>query len=181
MLWVTRENVHVDRVACPWLINRFIDARAQFVFLPKVEVPDFSKKTGAIQFDMGGSAGLDHHKCGNEDHCTFDAIVEKYKLQDDEALERLRKLVRAADTDGLQKEPRAWVLEIIGTGTPLLTRSDQESLESEFPVYDALYAYFQQEIVRERFKADIEEFKTRGEARDFIKQKMNGLKSRALR
>jgi len=178
---VTRENVHVDRVACPWLINRFIDARAQFVFLPKVEVPDFSKKTGAIQFDMGGSAGLDHHKCGNEDHCTFDAIVEKYKLQDDEALERVRKLVRAADTDGLQKEPRAWVLEIIGTGTPLLTRSDQESLESEFPVYDALYAYFQQEIVRERFKADIEEFKTRGEARDFIKQKMNGLKSRALR
>lgn len=181
MLWVTRENVHVDRVACPWLIKRFVDTRAQFVFLPKPEVADFSKKTGAVQFDMGGDAELDHHKCGNEDHCTFDAIVEKHKLQDDEALERVRKLVRAADTDGLQKEPRAWVLEIVGTGVPLLTKSDQESLEKEFPVYDALYAYFQQEIIREKYKSDIEKFKTRGEARDFIKQKMLGLKSRALR
>jgi hypothetical protein len=72
------------------------------------------------------------------------------------------------------------VLEIVGTGVPLLTKSDQESLESEFPVYDAVYAYFQQEIVREKYKTDIEKFKTRGEARDFIKQKMLGLKSRAL-
>jgi len=181
LLWVTREYVHVDRVACPWLIKRFIDARAQFVFLPKDDVGDFSKKTGAIQFDMGGTVELDHHKSGGENRCTFDAIVEKYGLQDDEALERVRKLVRAADTDGLQKEPRAWVLEIVGTGVPLLTKSDQETLETEFPVYDALYAYFQQEIVREKYKADIEKFKTRGEARDFIRQKMLALKSRALR
>ena len=181
MLWITRENVHVDRVASPWLIRKFVDNKAQFIFLPKNDIPEFSKKTGAIPFDMGGTVELDHHKCKGEDHCTFDAIVEKYGLHDDEALERVRKIVRAADTDGLQKEPRAWALEIVGTGVPLLTKSDQETLEREFPVYDALYAYFQQEIVREKYKADIEKFKTRGEARDFIRQKMLGLKSRALR
>jgi len=181
LLWITRENVHVDRVASPWLIRKFVDNKAQFIFLPKNDIPEFSKKTGAIPFDMGGTVELDHHKCKGEDHCTFDAIVEKYNLQDDEALERVRKIVRAADTDGLQKEPRAWALEIVGTGVPLLTKSDQETLEREFPVYDALYAYFQQEIVREKYKADIEKFKTRGEARDFIRQKMLGLKSRALR
>lgn len=180
MLWVTREYVHVDRVACPWLIRRFIDNRAQFIFLPKEQIPEFVRKTGAVPFDTGGGVELDHHKCDGEDHCTFDAIVEKHGLKEDEALQRVRRVVRAADTNGLDKEPRAWALEVVATGVPLLVNSDQEVLEREFPVYDALYAFFQQEIVREKYKADIEKMKTRGETRIFIKGKIRGLKSKML-
>ncbi len=172
MLWVTREYVHVDRVACPWLIKRFIDKRAQFIFLPRAEIPDFVAKTDAIPFDAGSGIELDHHICNGEKHCTFDAIVEKYKLDEDKALGRVRKLVRAADTGGLQAEPLAWALEVIANGVPMLVDSDQEALEKEFPFYDAIYAYFQQEIVRERYKGEIEKLKTRGEKQAFIKQKI---------
>jgi len=172
MIWVTREYVHVDRVACPWLIKRFVDKRAQFIFLPRAEIPEFVTKTGAIPFDTGTGVELDHHVCNGEKHCTFDAIVEKYKLEDDEALQRVRELVRAADTGGLQAEPLAWALEVVSIGVPMLVDSDHEALEKEFPIYDAIYAYFQQEIICKKYQDEIEQLKTRGERQEFIKQKL---------
>ncbi len=177
MLWVTRDYVHIDRVASPWLIKRFVDKQAQFIFLPRDKIADFVEKTGAIPFDTAGiGVELDHHICNNEKHCTFDAIVEKYKLETDGALQRVRKLVRAADTGGIEEEPLAWALEVIAVGTPILLDSDHEALEKEFPVYDAVYAYFQQEIISEKFKDEIKKLKTRGERQSFIKQKLRKLK-----
>jgi len=177
MLWVTRDYVHIDRVASPWLIKRFVDKRAQFVFLPRSEISDFAAKTGAIPFDTAGiGVELDHHVCNDEKHCTFDAIIEKYKLENDQALQKVRKLVRAADTGGIKEEPLAWALEVIAVGTPLLVDSDQEALEREFPVYDAVYAYFQQQIISEDYKDELAKIKTRGERQSFIKQKLHKLK-----
>lgn len=177
MIWVTRDYVHIDRVASPWLIKRFVDKRAQFIFLPKNEISDFVTKTGAIPFDTAGTGvELDHHLCNNEKHCTFDAIIEKYKLENDEALQEVRKLVRAADTGKIKEEPLAWALEVIAVGTPLLVDSDHEALEREFPVYDAVYAYFQQRIISKNYKAELAKFKNRGERQAFIKKKLHELK-----
>ena len=177
MLWVTRNYVHIDRVASPWLIKRFVDKSAQFIFLPRDEIADFVEKTGATPFDTAGiGVELDHHVCNDEKHCTFDAIVEKYKLETDEALQKVRKLVRAADTGGIEEEPLAWALEVVAVGMPLLVDSDHEALEKEFPVYDAVYTYFQQQIIREKYKDEIEKLKTRGERQSFIKQKLHKLK-----
>jgi len=174
MIWVTRNYVHIDRVASPWLIKRFIDKHAQFVFLPRDEISDFVAKTGAIPFDTAGTGVLlDHHECNGEKHCTFDAIVEKYGLENDEALQRVRKLVRAADTGGINEEPLAWVLEIVAVGTPFLVDSDHEALEKEFPVYDAVYTYFKQQLIRETYKDELEKIKTRPEKHAFIKQKLS--------
>ena len=177
MIWVTREYVHIDRVASPWLIKRFVDKRAQFVFLPRSKISDFVEKTEAIPFDTAGTGvELDHHVCNDEKHCTFDAIIEKYKLENDQALQKVRKLVRAADTGGIKEEPLAWALEVIAVGTPLLVDSDHEALEKEFPVYDAVYAYFQQQIISKNYKDELAKFKTRGERQSFIKQKLHKLK-----
>ncbi len=181
VLWVTRDYVHVDRVASPWLIKRFVDARAQFVFLPRDAIPRFVEATGAIPFDTGTGIDLDHHECDGEKHCTFDAIVEKYSLSDDPALERLRKIVRAADTNGIDAEPRAWALELVAVGMPLITRSDHESLEAEFPLYDALYAFFQYEIVREKYSDEMKRLRSRGERQEFAKKKMAELPSKLLK
>ena len=162
------------------MIKRFVDARAQFVFLPMQEINHFVEVTDAIPFDTGTNIELDHHECNGEKHCTFDAIVEKYKLEDDPALERLRRIVRAADTNGIDAEPRAWALELVAVGAPLLVKSDHEALELEFPVYDALYAYFQYEIVREQYADEMKALRSRGERQEFAKKKMAELKSKLL-
>ncbi|MFX1255617.1 MAG: chromate resistance protein ChrB domain-containing protein [Promethearchaeota archaeon] len=175
MIWVTREFVHVDRVACPWLIKRFIDKRAQFVFLPPNDIPDFVTKTGAIPFDTGAKTGLEHHICNSENHCSFDAIIEQYQLEGDEALQQLRTIVRAADTNRINEEPLAWTLETIALGMPLLVESDHEALEKEFPLYDALYTYFQREIIRKKYKEEFNQLKSRGEKQAFLKQKIKDL------
>jgi hypothetical protein len=173
MIWVTRDYVHIDRVASPWLIKRFVDKRAQFVFLPRDEISNFVENTGAIPFDTAGTGvELDHHECNGEKHCTFDAIIEKYALENDKALERVRKLVRAADTGGIDQEPLAWALEVVAVGTPFLVDSDHEALENEFPVYDAVYTYFKQQTIREKYKEELEKINTRSEKHAFIKQKL---------
>jgi len=173
MIWVTRDYVHIDRVASPWLIKRFVDKRAQFVFLPRDEISYFVENTGAIPFDTAGmGVELDHHECNGENHCTFDAIIEKYALENDKALERVRKLVRAADTGGIDQEPLAWALEVVAVGTPFLVDSDHEALEKEFPVYDAVYTYFKQQIIREKYKDELEKINTRPKRHAFIKQKL---------
>ncbi len=111
MLWITRDFVHVDRVACPWLIRRFIDPQAQFIFLPRDKIMEFVAKTGAIPFDTGTGIELDHYEEDGNKYCTFDAIIKKYKLTGDSALAKLQKIVNAADSSGgLEREPLAWVL-----------------------------------------------------------------------
>ena len=136
MKWVTRSHVHVDRVACPWLISRFIDSDAEFIFVPKSQVAQVVKDTGAISFDAP-NAELGH----KDGMCSFEAIIEKYCLTDPGLL-RLAKIVHAADvaTD-LHTDEIAPGLEAIAVGYSLRFPDDNENLSRQFDVYDALYAW----------------------------------------
>jgi hypothetical protein len=142
MLWVTRSHVHVDRVACPWLLRRFVDSGAEFLFVAAREVEDVAAQTGAVPFDVPG-AELGHHG----DECSFDAILAKYGLKD-RALLRLAKIVNAADTDRPAADPIAAGLEAIASGFGLRFPDDVENVERQFEVYDALYAWCQVVIAR---------------------------------
>lgn len=136
MQWVTRSHVHVDRVACPWLIIRFVDSDAEFLFVPKNQVDKAAAETGAIPFDSPG-AELGHH--GGK--CSFEAIIAKYELSDPSLL-RLAKIVHAADIAAdLNSDEIAPGLEAIATGFGILLPEDQANLEAQFLVYDALYAW----------------------------------------
>jgi len=135
MKWITRSHVHVDRVACPWLITRFVDSDAEFLFAPKEKVLEIAQQAGAIPFDTPG-ADL-HHQ---DDLCTFDVIIKKYNLLD-KALLRMAKIVNAADTNRMEKDPIAAGLEAIAVGYSLRFPDDLENLEMQFGVYDALYAW----------------------------------------
>ncbi len=137
MKWVTRSHVHVDRVACPWLISRFIDNGAEFLFVPASQVMAVAEQTGAIPFDCMGKAELDHH----DGRCSFESIILKYELKDP-ALLRLAKIVHAADVaPDIDKDPLARGLEAIAVGYGLRYPDDEENLASQFEVYDALYAW----------------------------------------
>lgn len=135
MKWVTRSHVHVDRVASPWLITRFIDSDAEFLFVPKSEIDRVAKETGAIPFDAPG-VELGHH----EERCSFESIIMKYDLKEPGLL-RLAKIVHAADvaTD-IDTDPIARGLEAIARGYSLRFPDDLENLKHQFEVYDALYA-----------------------------------------
>lgn len=135
MKWITRSHVHVDRVACPWLIKRFVDSEAEILFVPKSEINDVAQREGAIPFDAPG-VELGHQ----DDLCTFDAIIQKYDLND-KALLRMAKIVNAADTNRLDQDPIAAGLEAIAVGYGVRFPKDQENLEHQFEVYDALYAW----------------------------------------
>jgi hypothetical protein len=138
--WVTRSHVHVDRVACPWLIARFIDSEAQFLFVPKSRIEDAVKQEGAIPFDAPG-VELGHH----DGKCSFEAIIEQYGLTD-KALLRLAKIVHAADTDQFESDPIAAGLEAIAVGYGLRFPDDLENIDRQFAVYDALYAWCRLEV-----------------------------------
>ncbi len=135
MKWITRSHVHVDRVACPWLISRFIDSDAEFLFVPKSKVIEIAEKEGAIAFDTPG-AEL-HHR---EDLCTFDVIIKEYELTN-KALLRMAKIINAADTNHLDTDPLAAGFEAIAVGYSLRYPNDLENIEGQFEVYDALYAW----------------------------------------
>lgn len=135
MKWVTRSHVLIDRVACPWLIRRFVDSDAEFLFVPKSRVDEIAGSTGAVAFDAPG-VELGHH----DEKCSFEAIIEKYDLTD-KALMRMAQIVRAADTGNLAADPIAAGLEAIATGYSLRFPDDLENLERQFDVYDALYAW----------------------------------------
>ena len=137
MKWVTRENPKVDRVACPWLIKKFVDAEAEFIYAPAAEVVAVAERDGAIPYDVP-NVELGHH--GPE--CSFDAIIKKYNLSDP-ALQRMASIVRGADTADKDLTPESCGLEAIAAGFQLAYRDDQEQLAAELPVYDALYAYCQ--------------------------------------
>jgi len=141
MKWVTRERVHIDRVACPWLIKRFIDPDAEFIFVPRDT--DSSTIKDGIPFDMKG-VELGHHG----DKCSFDAFMEKYNIQDP-ALKKIQLIVREADTHTENLSPLAVALDIFGRGYTLLCKDDYETLEKEFYLYDALYAYFKKQLESE--------------------------------
>ncbi len=145
MKWITRANVKVDRVACPWLIRKFVDAEAEFFFVPAEKVPAEAARLGAIPFDVPG-AELGHH--GRE--CSFDAIVKKYGLESDEALALLARIVNGADTDNsLYRQPEGPGLNAIAEGFRHLGLADDHAVNRvEWIVYDALYAYCR-EMVRQ--------------------------------
>jgi hypothetical protein len=141
MKWITRSHVHVDRVACPWLITRFIDSEAEFLFVPKSEIEKTAKETGAIPFDAPG-VELGHH----EGRCSFEAIILKYDLKEP-GLQRLAKIVHAADVaEDIDTDPIARGLEAIASGYSLRFPEDLENLERQFEVYDALYAWCRLEV-----------------------------------
>lgn len=135
MKWVTRSHVHVDRVACPWLIKRFVDSEAEFIFVVRDLVLDIAAKEGAIAFDVKGV------ELGHKDgHCSFVSILDKYNLTDP-ALRALGDIVNAADMDKMDSNPYSFGLDAIARGFSLMYPNDFDNLERQFMVYDALYAF----------------------------------------
>ena len=136
MKWITREKVKVDRVACPWLIKKYIDQDAEFIFVPADKVMETSEREKAIPFDVPG-VELGHHG----GRCSFEAIITKYKK--DQAVHLLAQIVHGADVQqDIYGRPEASGLKAIAEGFRSLNlKDDHEILEKEFIVYDALYAY----------------------------------------
>ena len=132
--WITREKIKVDRVACPWLIQKFIDPEAEFIFVPADQVSTMAKEIGAVPYDVEGCE-LGHH---GED-VSFDSILKKYKLVEP-ALQLLAQIVRAADSHPSKPHPAGEGLRWVAFGFSALGLSDPEILQREFIVYDALYA-----------------------------------------
>jgi hypothetical protein len=145
MKWITRAKVKVDRVACPWLIRKFIDPQAEFLFVPEDRVMEAAQREGAIPYDVKG-VEFGHH--GKE--CSFDALVKKHSLDRDPALVLLAKIVNGADTDNtLWNQPEAAGLNAIAEGFRHLGyRDDLEVIAAEAVVYDALYAYCREMVRR---------------------------------
>ena len=143
MKWITRERVKVDRVACPWLINKFVDQEAEFLFVPSAQVLGEAERIGAIPYDVEG-VELGHH--GQE--CSFEAILKKYNLTGNQALVLLGKIVNGADTDNtLWNQPEGPGLEAIAEGFRHLGFKDDHDINAaEWIVYDALYAYCQEMV-----------------------------------
>lgn len=137
MKWITRHHVKVDRVACPWLIRKFVDPQAQFLFTPAEQALEIAGREGAIPFDVDG-VELGHH----DGKCSFEAIVEKYKI-DEPAIHLLSQIVHGADVaDDLYHRSESPGLRAVAEGFRQLGfADDHEILAREFIVYDALYAY----------------------------------------
>lgn len=144
MKWVTRSHIHVDRVACPWLISRFIDSDAEFIFVPKSQVEQVAKEREAIPYD------IPNVELGHKDgKCSFESIIEKYGLTDP-ALLRLAAIVHAADIAGdLHADEIAPGLEAIAAGYSLRFPKDAENLIRQFDVYDALYAWCRMQVAKQ--------------------------------
>ena len=143
MKWITRSHVHVDRVACPWLIKRFIDNQAEFLFVPKSQVDQVAVESGAIPFDTPG-VELGHQ----EGRCSLKFIVLRYELNDP-ALLRLARIVHAADVAAdMDSDPIARGLEAIASGFSLRYPDDEANLARQFEVYDALYAWCRLQVAK---------------------------------
>lgn len=144
MIWVTRSHVHVERVACPWLISRFIDSEAEFIFVPKSQIERMVKEKGAIPYDAPNvELG---HKNGK---CSFESIIEKYGLTDP-ALLLLAKIVHAADIESDRHTNEiAPGLEAMAVGYSLRFPDDNENLSRQFDVYDAMYAWCRLQVAKE--------------------------------
>ncbi len=135
MRWVTRERPKIDRIACPWLIARFIDKESEFLFVPASEVLKVAQSTGAIPYDI---PGVEMSHVG--ELCSFDAFLKKYHLNDP-ALKQMAIIVRGADTARLEIAPQAAGLYAISLGLSRNFTNDQEMLKQGMVMYDALYAW----------------------------------------
>lgn len=144
MKWITREKARVDRIACPWLITRFIDREAVFLFVPPGDVLRVAERESAIPYDVPG-VELGHHG----DQCSFDAFLDRYRL-DDPALRTLALIVRGADTAARQLAPEAPGLYALASGFRAITSDDHDNMRLQFPAYDALYAYCRAQVRGER-------------------------------
>ena len=138
MKWITRQNAAVDRIACPWLILRFVDSEAEFLFVPESEVASRAAATGAIPFDVQGA------RLGHVDgRCSFESILLEYNLACDAALNKVADIVHGADIPAdLDRAPEAAGLRAIAAGFRLIhAADDHRKLELELPLYDALYRW----------------------------------------
>jgi hypothetical protein len=143
--WVTREHPKTDRIACPWLIRKFIDADAEIVYVPKDEVLTYAEREGATSFDAPGAKFT--HRDGM---CSFETLIAAYKI-DDPAVALLASVVHGADvSEDREATPQSAGLEAIADGFALLDMDDQSQLALELPVYDALYAWAQQQVASGR-------------------------------
>jgi hypothetical protein len=141
MKWITRKDVKVDRVACPWLVKRFIDPQAEFLFVEEKDLLEKAKLEGALPFDAPKIEAIKLNHRGPR--CTFEAIIEDYAIADP-ALQQLALIVRAADIKGQENVAAEGVgLRSIAQGFAAMGLSDEDRLARQFPVYDALYAYVQ--------------------------------------
>ena len=147
MKWITREHVKVDRVACPWLVKKFVDKDAEFYFVPAEKVRSEAVRLDAIPFDVP-NVELGHH--GKE--CSFDAIIKKYGLEKDPALILLARIVNGADTDNsLHRQPESPGLNAVAEGFRHLGLADDHAInKAEWIVYDALYSYCAEMVRQER-------------------------------
>ncbi|QRF75437.1 hypothetical protein Thermo_00937 [Thermoplasmatales archaeon] len=139
MRWVTREKAKVDRIACPWVISRFIDKEPEFLFVPKDKVLEVAKAKNAIPFDSPG-AELYHYEVDGKEYVSFDSIIKKYNLKDPALLE-FAKIVRGADANIPDAPPESAGLEAAALGFREITKDDHENMKLQFPFYDAMYAY----------------------------------------
>jgi protein-tyrosine-phosphatase len=135
MKWVTRERARVDRIACPWLITRFIDPQPQFLFVPAPEVLETAEREHAIPYDVP-NVELGHHGA----RCSFDAFIERFEL-DDPPLRKLAPIVRGADTEDRALTPESAGLYAAATGFQANSRDDVENMARQFPMYDAYYTF----------------------------------------
>ena len=141
MRWVTRERPKTDLIACPWLIKNFIDAEAEFLYVPAEEVLEVAEREGAHSFDAPGA--MYTHRDGL---CSFEVLVEEYEL-DDPALHLLARIVHGADVaEDLDATPQSAGLKAVAEGFSYAEPDDHRQLELELPVYDALYAWCKQEV-----------------------------------
>jgi hypothetical protein len=134
--WVTRERPKIDRIACPWLIRRFVDAEARILYVPTERVFDAARDEGAVAFDIPG-AEFSHVG----DSCSFDAFLSRFGLEEEEGLKRLAPIVRGADTDRHDLAPEAAGLHAVSLGLAARIGDDPELLERGMMIYDALYCW----------------------------------------
>lgn len=143
MKWISRENANVDRIACPWLIRRFIDKDAEFLFVPKEQVMAVAEREGATPYDVPG-VELGHV----EGRCSFESIMLRYGLMGDRALVEMAKIVHAADVSAdMGTSPQGAGLKAIAHGFAILHGlDDHKKIELETPMYDALYAWCRAQV-----------------------------------
>jgi hypothetical protein len=139
MKWVTREKAKVDRIACPWLVRKFVDPEAEFLFVPMERVLEVAKAQHAIPYDSPG-AELFHYKEDGDERCSFDAIIRKYELADPALLD-MAEIVRSADAAPRRPRAEGAGLEAMALGFRANAKDDFENMRLQFPAYDALYAY----------------------------------------
>jgi len=164
--WVTREFVHVDRTACPWLIKKFIDPLAEFIFVPPEKIQEVVKMQGAIPFDAP-EVKLGHRN----EKCSFETIIEEYNLKDP-VLHELAKIVHSGDTGDTALAHEGIGLSAIMTGARFNMEDDFEAVQKAAYVYDALYSYCKLKLLREKYKSELEKMNQK-QQNEFLKRKLH--------